>query len=111
MQVLQMMSTDLLRQQQKWKDSLMEIRQIMTNLVQQVEEPNAFHWFCWNSVMTLAFVALAPVIIPVIHTFSLCLANLLFLAYRYSEVLVRKSVGITGLRCLDLPDVKPEAKI
>jgi len=35
-QVVQMMSSDLLRQQQKWKDSLMEIRQIMTILVQQV---------------------------------------------------------------------------
>ena len=35
-----MMSTDLLRQQQKWKDSLLEIRQIMTNLVQQVKEMN-----------------------------------------------------------------------
>ena len=41
-QVVQMMNTDLLRQQQKWKDSLMEIRQIMTNLVQQVEGVNAF---------------------------------------------------------------------
>jgi len=37
-----MMSTDLLRQQQKWKDSMMDIRQIMTNLVQQVKEINAF---------------------------------------------------------------------
>ena len=42
MQVVQMMSTDLLRQQQKWKDSLMEIRQIMTNLIQQVKEFNIF---------------------------------------------------------------------
>jgi len=41
-QVVQMMSTDLLRQQQKWKDSLMEIRQIMTNLIQQVKEFNIF---------------------------------------------------------------------
>jgi len=44
-QVVQMMSTDLLRQQQKWKDSLMEIRQIMTNLVQQVKELNVCYWF------------------------------------------------------------------
>jgi len=35
-----MINTDLLRQQQKWKDSLLEIRQIMTNLVQQVEKSN-----------------------------------------------------------------------
>jgi len=35
LQVVQMMSTDLLRQQQKWKDSLMDIRQIMANLVGQ----------------------------------------------------------------------------
>jgi hypothetical protein len=31
-----MMGTDLLRQQQKWKDSLLEIRQIMSKLVEQV---------------------------------------------------------------------------
>jgi hypothetical protein len=35
-QVVEMMGTDLLRQQQKWKDSLMEIRQIMAKLVEQV---------------------------------------------------------------------------
>lgn len=35
MQVVQLMSVDLLRQQQKWKDGLMEIRQLMANLVQQ----------------------------------------------------------------------------
>jgi len=43
MQVVQMMSTDLLRQQQKWKDSLMEIRLIMTNLVQQVQQINTIY--------------------------------------------------------------------
>jgi dynein heavy chain 2 len=31
-----LMSVDLLRQQQKWKDGLMEIRHLMANLVQQV---------------------------------------------------------------------------
>jgi hypothetical protein len=35
-QVVQMMGTDLLRQQQKWKDGLLEIRQIMSRLVEQV---------------------------------------------------------------------------
>jgi hypothetical protein len=40
-QVVQMMGIDLLRQQQKWKDSLMDIRQIMANLVQQVKK-NAY---------------------------------------------------------------------
>ena len=55
-QVVQMMSSDLLRQQQKWKDSLMEIRQIMTNLVQQVTNECfslvlvAF-WWCYCPVM------------------------------------------------------------
>ena len=33
-QVVQLMGVDLLRQQQRWKDSLMEIRQIMASLVQ-----------------------------------------------------------------------------
>jgi len=40
-----MINTDLLRQQQKWKDILLEIRQIMTNLIQQVKEVNAYHCF------------------------------------------------------------------
>lgn len=31
-----LMGVDLLRQQQKWKDGLMEIRHLMANLVQQV---------------------------------------------------------------------------
>jgi dynein heavy chain 2 len=31
-----MMNIDLLRQQQKWKDSLMDIRHMMAGLVQQV---------------------------------------------------------------------------
>ena len=40
-----MMGIDLLRHQQKWKDSLLEIRQIMANLVSQV---------CgWASIMSL----------------------------------------------------------
>ena len=30
------MGTDLLRHQQKWKDGLLEIRQLMANLVNQV---------------------------------------------------------------------------
>ena len=34
-QVVQMMGIDLLRQPQRWKDGLMEIRQIMANLVSQ----------------------------------------------------------------------------
>ena len=34
--VVNLMGVDLLRHQQKWKDGLMEIRQIMANLVQQV---------------------------------------------------------------------------
>ena len=34
--VTQMMNIDLLRQQQKWKDSLMDIRHMMAGLVQQV---------------------------------------------------------------------------
>ena len=34
--VVHLMGVDLLRQQQKWKDGLLEIRQIMANLVQQV---------------------------------------------------------------------------
>lgn len=34
--VCQMMNIDLLRQQQKWKDSLMDIRHLMAGLVQQV---------------------------------------------------------------------------
>jgi len=38
-QVVQLMGTDLLRHQQKWKDGLLEIRQIMANLVNQVRFP------------------------------------------------------------------------
>ena len=57
-QVVQMMNTDLLRQQQKWKDSLMEIRQIMTNLVQQVERMNASVGFWLHFVKLPPFVAL-----------------------------------------------------
>ena len=34
--VVKLMGIDLLRQQQKWKDGLLDIRQIMANLVQQV---------------------------------------------------------------------------
>uniref|UniRef100_A0A2C9KFH3 Uncharacterized protein n=1 Tax=Biomphalaria glabrata TaxID=6526 RepID=A0A2C9KFH3_BIOGL len=33
--VQELMSVDLLRQQQRWKDGLMDIRHIMANLVQQ----------------------------------------------------------------------------
>jgi len=51
-----MINTDLLRQQQKWKDSLMEIRQIMTNLVQQVNEVNAYCWFWSHYLMCLVVV-------------------------------------------------------
>lgn len=35
--VQMLMGVDLLRQQQKWKDGLMEIRHLMANLVQQVQ--------------------------------------------------------------------------
>ena len=34
--VVQLMNIDLLRQKQKWKDILLDIRQIMASLVQQV---------------------------------------------------------------------------
>lgn len=33
-----MMGIDLLRQQQKWKDRLLDIRQLMANLVSQVKQ-------------------------------------------------------------------------
>ena len=36
LQVVTLMGVDLLRQQQKWKDGLMDIRQLMANLVSQV---------------------------------------------------------------------------
>jgi len=55
MKVVQMMSTDLLRQQQKWKDSLTEIRQIITNLVQQVKNWLCVLWFWWHCPILLAF--------------------------------------------------------
>ena len=35
--VIQLMSVDLLRQQSRWKEGLLEIRQIIANLVQQVK--------------------------------------------------------------------------
>jgi dynein heavy chain 2 len=35
--VQQLMAIDLLRQQQKWKDGLMDIRHLMANLVTQVQ--------------------------------------------------------------------------
>ena len=35
-QVVNLMGVDLLRQAQKWKDGLMDIRQLMANLVTQV---------------------------------------------------------------------------
>ena len=35
--VIQLMSVDLLRQQSRWKEGLLEIRQIIAHLVQQVE--------------------------------------------------------------------------
>ena len=41
--VVQLMGVDLLRQQQKWKDGLMEIRQIMANLTQQVDTFRNMH--------------------------------------------------------------------
>lgn len=36
------MSVDLLRQQSRWKEGLMEIRQIIANLVQQVNRDICF---------------------------------------------------------------------
>ena len=36
LKVIQLMSIDLLRQQSRWKEGLLEIRQIIANLVQQV---------------------------------------------------------------------------
>ena len=43
------MSVDLLRQQQRWKDTLMEIREIMASLVQEGFNPDnmrpwRLHW-------------------------------------------------------------------
>ena len=52
-QVVQMMSTDLLRQQQKWKDSLMEIRQIMTNLVQQVKRNECLFFVAFGDILIM----------------------------------------------------------
>lgn len=40
LKVIQLMSIDLLRQQSRWKEGLLEIRQIIANLVQQVELRN-----------------------------------------------------------------------
>lgn len=36
LQVQQLMAIDLLRQQQRWKDGLMDIRHLMASLVEQV---------------------------------------------------------------------------
>lgn len=48
-QTIQLMSVDLLRQQQRWKDTLMEIREIMASLVQEGFNPDnmrpwRLHW-------------------------------------------------------------------
>ena len=42
-QVVQLMEIDLLRQQPRWKDGLMAIRQLMANLMQQVSQQQVTH--------------------------------------------------------------------
>ena len=49
-QVQQLMGIDLLRQQQRWKDGLMDIRHLMANLVQQVDRWFVFFLCLFHSV-------------------------------------------------------------
>jgi len=91
-QVVEMMNTDLLRQQQKWKDSLNEIRHIMTNLIQQVKEMK------YRKRLQLVYML---VIIVVTHTVCFCSVNLFLCAHPALD-------WIAGSRFWNNPDAKPK---
>ena len=47
-QVVNLMSVDLLRQQSRWKEALVSLREMMTSLIQQVHTCTLFSkWFYW----------------------------------------------------------------
>ena len=49
--VVNLMSIDLLRQQPRWKEALVSLREMMTSLVQQVLFCFLFLFFFFNNVM------------------------------------------------------------